>query len=393
MNGEGGIGAGSICSGMSAGRKEALAAYRRGALDEALAIQQQVVRAIPKPQAEDFLALCLILHARKELTAAVEVLREGLLVHPQHAQLHENLGTLLLLLRQNEAGIDALRHALALGSQSVNVYDGLCSGLGRLGRHEEALAFGRKSLEAKDARFGADAPLAEIPQAAPSRFDPAKREQNVISYVLWGDQPRYLQPLFENLRLRDHLFPGWTIRVYVDRSVIEPVQKALQGAGAQLVPREAPKNEPAARRLLWRFEVISDPSVKRFLVRDADSLLTVKERVAVDDWLRSPKYFHLMRDFRTHTDLMLAGMWGGVGGILPSPAKLWEQYKPWRAETDHIDQDLLTGTVWSTVRQSCLIHDSVFTGCLGSVPFPPYGELPAGHHVGQNAFIHFKQNK
>jgi hypothetical protein len=154
--------------------------------------------------------------------------------------------------------------------------------------------------------------------------------------------------------------------------------------------KEQPAGELPSRRLLWRFEAIADPAVRRFLVRDADSLLSVKERVAVDDWLRSPKHFHLMRDFRTHTDLMLAGLWGGVGGILPPPAKLLKEFRPWRVENDHVDQDLLTSTAWPTVRQSCLIHDSVFTGCLGSVPFPPYGELPKGHHVGQNAFIHFR---
>ena len=157
--------------------------------------------------------------------------------------------------------------------------------------------------------------------------------------------------------------------------------------------KEQPKGEPPSRKLLWRFEVIADPAVRRFLVRDADSLLSVKERVAVDDWVRSTKYFHMMRDFRTHTDLVLAGLWGGVGGILPPPQKLWEHFKPWRLENDHVDQDLLNATVWPAIRGSCLVHDSVFTGCLGSVAFPPYGDLPAGHHVGQNAFIHFKQGK
>jgi hypothetical protein len=132
--------------------------------------------------------------------------------------------------------------------------------------------------------------------------------------------------------------------------------------------------------------------VKRFLVRDADSLLSVKERVAVDAWLASDKYFHLMRDFYTHTDLMLAGMWGGVANVLPSIDKLWRSFRSTKMEGRTTDQRFLGDMIWPTVSQSCLIHDSVFTGCLGSVPFPPYGELPPGHHIGQNAFIHFKRN-
>ena len=150
-----------------------------------------------------------------------------------------------------------------------------------------------------------------------------------------------------------------------------------------------PSGQPGYRRLLWRFEAIRDPSVKRFLIRDADALLNIKERVAVDAWLQSGCYFHAMRDWYTHTDLVLAGMWGGVGNILPSPTELFRASTGWRIENDHVDQDLLSDTVWPAIRSSILIHDSIFTGVLGSVPFPPFARLPAGSHIGQNAFVHF----
>jgi hypothetical protein len=152
---------------------------------------------------------------------------------------------------------------------------------------------------------------------------------------------------------------------------------------------QLPAGQPPHRRLLWRFEVAADPTVRRFLCRDADSLLTVKERVAIDAWLASAYHFHAMRDWYTHTDLLLAGMWGGVGGILPPVATLLSAYQAWRVEHDHVDQDLLSETVWPILRGHVLIHDSVFAPCLGSVPFPPYGALPAGMHIGQNAFLHF----
>ncbi len=100
-----------------------------------------------------------------------------------------------------------------------------------------------------------------------------------------------------------------------------------------------------------------------------------------------------MRDWFTHTDLLLAGMWGGVGGILPPPAALLRGFKGWRVETNHIDQDFLSETVWPIVRHDVLIHDSVFTGCLGSVRFPPYGALLPGAHIGQNAFPQFTRSE
>jgi hypothetical protein len=38
------------------------------------------------------------------------------------------------------------------------------------------------------------------------------------------------------------------------------------------------------------------------------------------------------------------------------------------------------------------IHDSIFTRCLGSVPFPRFGDYPPGGHFGQDALTHFRQN-
>jgi hypothetical protein len=48
--------------------------------------------------------------------------------------------------------------------------------------------------------------------------------------------------------------------------------------------------------------------------------------------------------------------------------------------------------VWPSIRHNVLIHDSIFQPCLGSVAFPPFGALPAGHHIGQNAFLHFSKS-
>jgi tetratricopeptide (TPR) repeat protein len=378
----------------SSHQKNAMDAYRRGALEEAIALQRRTARAEDpdqRPEAGDFLLLGLFLYANKQPADAAAALRDGLRFYPDSPEIHENLGICLLAADEVAAGVEGLQRALALGSISTNALDGLCRGLARLGRNAEAVACGRRSLELKDARFGAAPALCGVPDAPPPEFNPRNPAENVIAYALWGADQRYLAPLAENMRIRKHLFPAWTIRVYLDQTVPQEYRLKLERDGAQICLKQAQDGEFPHRKLLWRFEVIADPGVKRFLVRDADSLLNVKERMAVDDWTRSAKYFHLMRDYLTHTDLVLAGLWGGVSRVLPPLPTLLAAFKPWRVENDHVDQDLLTVTAWPTIRQSCLIHDSVFTGSLGSVPFPPYGDLPAGHHIGQNAFIHFRR--
>lgn len=368
-------------------------AFRRGSLTDAISFQMRAIAsadAIPK----DFLLLSLYLWADKKISGAIHVLKDGLLRYPGNAEIHENLGVCLVKNNELDAGIKSLTRALELGSKSANVLDALCHGLWNLGRHDEAVAYGRKSLEAKDKKFGArnSSVPGTIPEAPPPQFDMMKPAENVISYALWGDSPRYLIPLRENLRIQQHLYPGWSMWVYLDDSVPENYRRLLRSGGARLIVNKLNRNEAPARRLLWRFDVVHAPGVKRFLIRDADSLLTVKECVAVDEWTRSEKYFHVIRDAFSHTDLVLAGLWGGVGGILPPPNTLMKYFKRWRVEGDHIDQDLLTGTVWPTIKRSCLIHDSIYTGCLGSVPFPPFGELPKGRHIGENSFLYFTKS-
>jgi tetratricopeptide (TPR) repeat protein len=303
--------------------------YGRGDLTEAIDLQLKVLASGP-PAADDALFLALMLFAARDLPGGIGVLRDSLAHFPDHPALHENLAVYLLTTGELGAAVEACRQALALGSDSPNVHDCLCDALNQLGDVEAAVQAGRAALEAKHAMFGGRAPLAQIPDTPPPPFNPSNPAENVIAYCLWGNEPRYLVPLLESVRILPHLFPAWSIRVYYDATVDHNYVTDLGRRGVQLRQMILPQGQPGHRRLLWRFEAIRDPSVKRFLIRDADSLLNVKERVAVDAWLRSGCYFHAMRDWYTHTDLILAGMWGGVGNILPSPTDLFRARTGWR---------------------------------------------------------------
>jgi hypothetical protein len=382
-------------SGIDEIRRLARDAYGQGHLTDAAEIQATVLtiaKATGASHADDYLFAGLIQNEDGRPDVGAAILREGIGLHPANAALHENLAVVLLGAGEVAGAIAACETALSVGSDSPNVQDCLCEAQLRAGRLDLALAAGRAALEAKERRFGGAAPLVAMPARPPPPFDPGRPEENVIAYSLWGNAPRYQVPLLENARILPHLFPEWTIRVYHDDSVDPAYLGELAARGVQLRRCGLPPGVPEHRGLLWRFEVIADPTVRRFLIRDADSLLTVKERVAVDAWLGSGLHFHAMRDWYTHTDLLLAGLWGGVGGILPDPAALMRAHPFWRMETRHIDQDILGTTVWPSIRHNILIHDSIFHPCLGSVPFPPFGALPPGRHIGENGFLHFTQS-
>jgi hypothetical protein len=365
-------------------RHEADAAFRSGDFERAVSGQQKYIAELARfdrVRSVDLQFLGSYLCQAGDFDGAVAELKKARDAWPSDAAIAKNLGAAMLYAgRLDEAKLE-LQRAIDLGNTSFEVFDGLAHCLGQIGEHEAARTFGARALMGKHESALANNkcyPIASDPAPA---FDPTRPQANVISYSLWGSNRRYLQPLLENAKIAHHLFSCWSIRVCADSTVPREFIEQLKTYSVLIIEKDAAT--PFFEKLLWRFEVANDPQVRRFLVRDADSLLTVKERVAVDAWLLSGKCFHIMRDFYSHTDLILAGLWGGVGNVLPDLKTLWREYRPLSRFNRWSDQHFLGAKIWPTVCQSCIIHDSVFTGCLGSVPFPLYGSLPPGHHVGE----------
>jgi len=175
------------------------------------------------------------------------------------------------------------------------------------------------------------------------------------------------------------LYPEWRCRFYVDESVPEQVIRRLLHEDARVL---RVGGLPAGRfGTFWRFLIADDGNVDRYLVRDCDACLNARERAAVDEWLASDRHFHVMRDGLTHTEVMLAGMWGGVGGALSFMQHEIIEYCRDAPLARTADQLFLRKRVWPTVRQSVLAHDSQFS-LRESQPFPQDHD-PAGPRVGQ----------
>ena len=358
--------------------------YLKGNYAEAVRWQAEVVNDQIKDGKRGATArklLALYLYSSGEIDAAVTLLKTLFEETPNDSEVPENIGVMLRQAGKIEDSVEYLHLAHRMSPEKPNICDGLAHSYNTLKKPDRVQEFGRRSLVLKDEAVK-DAKSWLVPQGAPPIFNREKRERNILSFSLFGDGPRYLHGALRNARLADDLYPGWTCRFYCDPRVPRAVIEELKELGCEIVMRSRP--ERFYEGLLWRFEVIDDPSIDRFLVRDCDSVINIKERVAVDAWLASDKWFHMMRDFPSHTELILAGMWGGISGVLPSIETLNEEFPLQTAPTRTYDQQLLRNMVWPTMRKSVLIHDSVYTGCLSSVPFPEVGTLPPGRHVGQN---------
>ena len=253
----------------------------------------------------------------------------------------------------------------------------------KTGNREISRQYGEKCLLLKD-KIACQQPHPAIHLKRAPRFRPDCPEQNIISFSLFGDQERYLTGAVKNVMAAKEYYPGWRCRFYCDDRVPKKTLSDIAQGGGQV--KMMPRPQCFADGLFWRFLVAEDPTVVRFLVRDADSVVNKREQYAVNEWLMSGKPFHIMRDGYLCLDLILAGMWGGITGVLPYLATLLKgfAYDPVKAYAI-VDQIFLGDRVWPLIKENCLIHDSIYR-VFNAMDFPPGSELPPGRLVGDNDF-------
>lgn len=329
----------------------------------------------PEEAAELALQLCYYLFLDGAYEPARDILEKAATRFPDNLQLLLNLAVLQSRTRGHAQARKTLERYLELGGNEPSAYDGLCAACHKLGDDEAAREWGQKAIEEKS----------RIAAGRGQRFelgDPRPGGRSVISFSLWGVNPRYLRGALHNVVRASLIYPEFKCRFYVDASVPADLLDALASVGAEL---EMDESEPSTRhRLTRRFLVADDPAVARYLVRDCDSLVNEREAIAVSAWLDSSKPFHVMRDWWTHTDPILAGMWGGIGGVLPAVEPMIQTYHSREVETPNWDQWFLRDRIWPSIREAATVHDRLFI-TDGSEPFP--GTPPQGnYHVGQNEF-------
>ncbi len=198
----------------------------------------------------------------------------------------------------------------------------------------------------------------------------------LISFSLFGHEPRYLSGALENVRLAREYYPGWACRFYCGPEVDA---RPLLAEGAE-VRRETALGP--YHGLFWRFFPASEPGVERFIVRDADSRLNPREAAAVAEWEASGRAAHVMRDHVNHVvpdSPILSGMWGGRGGLHPDIRALVRRWG--RFQGRFCDQEFLARHIWPRVKHDCLQHNGV-PSPWGGVGFP-HSPLPEGAFVGQ----------
>jgi hypothetical protein len=304
------------------------------------------------------------------LEVVVGLIRRG----AAHPNIFADAAVACVYLGRWQDAVSYAGRALALDPSNLPAADAAAHAHGALKHWDEAAIYGRKALELRDGLVPHEQPvklpLAELPQEA---------KRDVIAFSLFGGNSKYCETAILNCAEQPRIYPDWLCRFYVDHTVPDVVAKRITAAGGEVIVVGA--DVAAWPGPMWRFAAYDAPDVRRVIFRDADSVISTREAGAVKEWIEGDTDFHAMRDIGTHTELLLAGLWGVKKGALPLMADLVAEFLKTPVDDAHFaDQYFLRAYVWPYARNNLVQHDSVF-GFLNGKPFPD-GERPEGFHVG-----------
>ncbi|CAH1786924.1 unnamed protein product [Owenia fusiformis] len=181
------------------------------------------------------------------------------------------------------------------------------------------------------------------------------KSQKIISMSLYSNKTSRLIGAVRSAQLTPVMFPGWTARFYIEKTVgiskydviPENLIRKLQLLGAQIlyVDTQATNVSPE----LWPYLVSDDSTVERFIIRNVTFRMTDREFTAVEEWTKSKRTFHCIRDHPSHTTPIIPDLIGGVNsGIKTLFSGSWLAY---------LGQDFLEN-LWENQKEHFYCHDS-----------------------------------
>jgi len=190
--------------------------------------------------------------------------------------------------------------------------------------------------------------------------------KKLITFSLWGDNPKYTIGAIRNAELGKKIYPGWICRYYIGESVPDEIIDTLESFDNTEIIRMYEGGNWSG--MFWRFYPAGEEDVEVMVSRDTDSRLNDREKSAVDEWLESDKGFHIMRDHPGHGTEILGGMWGVKGGVLPNIKEQINNYR--KGEFWQVDQNFLKQMIYPKIKDNVIVHDEFHNYETFKKPFP-----------------------
>ena len=167
--------------------------------------------------------------------------------------------------------------------------------------------------------------------------------KKIISFSLWGNNPKYTVGAVKNANLAGKFYPGWVCRFYCATDVPVDVIRELKKTSEVVICEDKPDWKFTTKRFL----PMSEEGIERIIFRDTDSRFSEREVAAVNEWIDSGEVLHVMKDHPFHGGFpILAGMFGIKGGFVSNVDKILKLAET-VPEQYHFDQLFLQKYIWS----------------------------------------------
>ena len=176
----------------------------------------------------------------------------------------------------------------------------------------------------------------------------------IFSTSVYGNNPRYIIGAHRQYELAKKYYSDWEFRLYVDN---KSNYTDLKDANIIEVP-------DSSHGVFWRFLPLFENEENITIVRDADGRITLREQMAVSEWMDSYKIFHIYRDHEAHYQFPIVACAFGLKGKLPN--ELLEVMKYFMFNTNYYtnDQVYLRDYIYPFIQNNVMIH-SMYRGWFG----------------------------
>jgi hypothetical protein len=175
----------------------------------------------------------------------------------------------------------------------------------------------------------------------------------IFSMSVFGNHPQYVEGAKKQTALAEQYFPGWQVRIYTDN----PANFTDIDTRAQII-----SVTDGSYGVFWRFAPLFESPDNIVVIRDSDSRITVREQLAVNEWVSSDCDFHVIKDHEAHYHWAVnAGMFACKGQLTAEMHQSMLSYQH-GAHTYTIDQIWLQNYVWPERQKTAMIHSMTDSG-------------------------------
>lgn len=176
----------------------------------------------------------------------------------------------------------------------------------------------------------------------------------VFSFCIFGNQQKYLDGLIKNIEIINKEFPDFYIWIYSGTSITaEYIKKLETFHNIKYIQTKYDDMKLAYIRLL----PIEDQNVEIFFSRDTDSRITERDIWCINEFIKSDKKYHTIRDHYYHKSNIMVGLFGAKQNNITISDKFIELDNS--NGVYNIDVDFMNKYLWDTIKDNLLIHTNI----------------------------------